>query len=204
MAEPKRASVGRPPSMEAPREFILANAARLFAEKGFEQTSLQDVAKAVGVSKAAVYHYFQSKQAIYDEIVVGLLERLFEYVRERVESEDLAEQKLAIFMRSHAEYFEANYVAFVTLLHAVGGIGAELRSGRQIVVRDQYEMLLRDVLGEGVSTGRFVIDDIAICARGILSMLNWMSRWYRPGGAKSAVEIVQQYYRMLYQGLRTS
>lgn len=202
MMESKKVVLGRPPSMEAPRETILAFAARLFAEKGFEQTSLQDVARAVGISKAAVYHYFQSKQVIYDEIVVGLLEGLHEYVQEKLDSNPIADERLSIFMRSHAEYFERNYIAFVTLLHGVGGIGTDARSGRQVVVRDQYEMLLRDLLAEEVSKGRLFVADVAICTRAILSMLNWMSRWYKPGGGKGAVEIAEQYYAMLYQGLR--
>ena len=187
--------------MEAPRETIIAHAARLFAERGFEQTSLQDVASAVGVSKAAVYHYFRSKQVIYDEIVVGLLEGLHDYVEPLVREEPLVERRVATFMRAHAEYFEANYAGFVALLHGVSGIGAAVGSERQVAVRDRYEGLLRSLLSEGIAAGRFATDDVALTARGILSMLNWMSRWYKPGGPKRAAQVAEHYSRMVHDGL---
>src|SRR5690349_12244108 len=114
MTETGKKTLGRPPTMPAPRETILASAARLFGERGFEQTSLMDVARAVGVSKAAVYHYFQSKQVLYDEIVIGLLEGLADHVAERVRAEPDPAQRLKTFMLAHADYFDQNYTAFVT------------------------------------------------------------------------------------------
>ena len=200
MTKAKRVALGRPPSMAAPRETILAQAASLFAEKGYEQTSLQDVASAVGVSKAALYHYFQSKQMIYDEIVVELLEGLYGYVKQNVTAAP-AGKALLIFMRSHAKFFEENYVNFVTLLHGVGGIGAQMRSERQVAIRDQYEMLLRELLVNSGTSDRLRVDDVTLTATAILSMLNWMSRWYKPGGTQSAVEIAEKYYAVLYGGL---
>jgi AcrR family transcriptional regulator len=64
MSETATRSVGRPPKMEAPRERILAEATRLFSRAGYEATSLQEVAAAVGITKAAVYHYFPTKQVM--------------------------------------------------------------------------------------------------------------------------------------------
>jgi AcrR family transcriptional regulator len=173
----------------------------LFAENGFENTSLQDVGRSVGVSKAAVYHYFPSKQDMYDEIVVGLLQGLYRHVEAAVagaRDEDL----VAIFMRSHADYFERNFSGFVTLLHGVGGLRAQTRSARQIRVRDEYEAFLRELLVRAAASGHLKLDDAALTAKAILSMLNWMARWYKPGGGRSAVEIAEQYYSILYRGLR--
>lgn len=187
--------------MDAPRATIISCAARLFAERGFEQTSLQDVAGAVGMSKAAVYHYFRSKQVIYDEIVVGLLEGLHERVEPKVLAETRPEERVAVFMRAHAEYFEENYVGFVTLLHGVSGIGAAVGSARQVAVRDRYELFLRKLIEEGIAAGVFVADDVVLTARGILSMLNWMSRWFKPGGSRRAVDVAEHYSRMVHHGL---
>lgn len=198
----RKPSVGRPATIAAPRETILDHAARLFAEKGYEQTSLNDVAKSVGLSKAAVYHYFPTKQVIYDEIVVSLLGGLCDVVGAAVEAQRDPARKLATFMRAHAAYFEQNYLGFVTVLHGVSGIGTEVKSERQIAVRDRYEQLLKAVLVEAKEEGHLAIPDIALCGKAVLSMLNWLSRWYRPGGPKTAVEIVDTYYAMLFAGLK--
>lgn len=204
MNQTKPAPVGRPPTIDSARTTILAHATRLFAEHGFEQTTLQEVGSSVGLSKAAVYHYFESKQDMYDEIVVGLLDGLFSHVKKAVSGAPIGEDTIAIFMRAHAAYFEENLEGFVTLFHGVGGLQAQQRSARQIKIRDKYEKLLRDLLAQAAASGRLRIDDVALTAKGILSMLNWMSRWYKPGGRQSAVEIAEQYYLILYRGLRTS
>lgn len=203
MKRKEKAPVGRPPTITAPRKTILTHAARLFAERGFEQTSLEDVGRSVGVSKAAVYYYFPSKQDLYDEIAIGLLEGLYAHVRGVVGAAGPEEDPVALFMRAHAEYFEENFEGFATLLHGMGGLRAQMRSERQIRVRDQYETFLRDVLTQAAAAGRLRVDDPALTAKAILSMLNWMSRWYKPGGPRRAVEIAEYYYATLYRGLHT-
>jgi AcrR family transcriptional regulator len=201
MKQAKKAPLGRPPTIDAARPTILAHAARLFAEHGYEQTSLQDVGDAVGISKAAVYHYFPSKQDMYDAIVVSLLDGLVAHVRAAVEATPDGADPIRTFMRAHAAYFEQNFEGFATLLHGVGGLSAQMRSARQVRVRDQYEALLRELLKAQAAAGQATIDDAGLAAKGILSMLNWMSRWYKPGGPRSAVAIAEHYHDMLYRGI---
>ena len=68
----KRAPRSRP--LAAPRERILEEAAKLFAHSGYDGSSVADLAAALGVSKAAIYHYFTTKQDIYDAIILAVLE----------------------------------------------------------------------------------------------------------------------------------
>ena len=79
----RKRPVGRPATIDDPRSTIFARAALRFSQNGFAQTSLQDIAADVGLSKAAVYHYFPTKQVIYEAIVVDLLRRLYEAVASR-------------------------------------------------------------------------------------------------------------------------
>ena len=181
MAEQKKATLGRPATIVAPRETILASAAKLFAQRGFEGTSLQDVAAAVGISKAAVYHYFPTKQVIYDEIVIDLLTRLRAHVTNHLDREATFGEQLRQLMTAHAEFFEQNYTEFVTLLHGFGGLSREVATG-QVMVRDEYEKVVRKLMTDAKASGALTLDDPAIAARAVLSMLNWMARWYRPGG----------------------
>lgn len=196
----RQATLGRPPSIEAPRETILARAAELFAGQGYEGTSLQQVASAVGMTKAAIYHYFPTKQAVYEAIVVDLLARLDTHVRGAVDATD-HETRLRQMMVGHAEFFEANYTAFVTLLHGVSGLSRAV-SASEVKVRDRYERFVRGVIGEGVDDGAFEGRDVRTIARGVLSMLNWMSRWYRPGGPSLARDFAADFFDMVYFGLK--
>lgn len=196
----RQASVGRPPTMEAPRETILARAAGLFAEHGYEGTSLQQVAAAVGITKAAIYHYFPTKQVMYEAIVVDLLARLDAHVRAAVDAVDHA-GRLRQIMLHHAEFFENNYTAFVTLLHGVSGLSRVVSPG-EAEVRDRYESFVRQVVAEGMAAGAFTQGEVNVLARAVLSLLNWMSRWYKPGGSRRASAFAEDYFDMVYNGLR--
>lgn len=200
MALGERASAGRPATIAQPRQTILAAAARLFATQGFERTSLQDVARAVGLSKAAIYHYFPTKADIYDAIVSDLLEALSQRVAARLGQTDGHAEKLRLLMLEHADFFEEHYSAFVTLLHGVAGLGARPGQG-QLAVRDRYETMVRQLIEDGQAAGDFVVRDAALTSRAVLSLLNWLSRWYRPEGPLRARAIAEEYYRIVTAGL---
>jgi len=195
-----RSGVGRPASIEAPRETILANAATLFAANGLERTSLQDVARAVGLSKAAIYHYFPTKTDIYDAIVSDLLDTLYHRVLARIGEAESPSEQLRLLMLEHADYFEEHYSQFVTLLHGVAGLGR--RPGEaEVRVRDRYEALVRQLVEAGQATGDFAGRDPVLATRAILSLLNWLSRWYKPDGPLRARAVAAEYFEIVHLGL---
>lgn len=176
----KRSGAGRPPALIAPHAQILQEAAKLFARRGYENSSIADLAGALGISKAGIYHYFATKQDIYDAIVSEVLQGLYTAVSQAVDHEVLPHEQLRCFMVTHARYFEAHHAAFVTML--IGYSGMVLPECADAVrLRDAYEKLLRDILKRGVQQGMVRNVDIASTGRAVLSMLNWMVRWYKPG-----------------------
>ena len=196
----RKTPVGRPPTFEAPRETILAHAAGLFAEHGYEGTSLQQVAASVGITKAAIYHYFPTKQVMYEAIVVDLLARLDADVRGTINATDHAGRLRQVMIRQ-AEFFEENYTAFVTLLHGVSGLSRAIGPA-ETQVRDRYERFVRQLVAEGIEAGAFMPGEVDVIARAVLSLLNWMSRWYKPGGARRANAFAEQYFDLVYHGLK--
>ncbi len=193
--------LGRPATLDSPHATILRAATVLFAGKGYSETSLMDIAQAVGLSKAAVYHYFPTKQVIYEAIVVDLLQRLCAHVEGSIAGKGMSTaERLRAMMHSHAEFFEANYAEYVTLLHGVAGlnrvVGDEERS-----IRDRYEGLYRIVMAEGLAAGDLRIDDPAIAARAVLSMLNWMTRWFDPKGPQRATSFAESYFDIVAHGV---
>lgn len=197
---PKRPRAGRPPAVAEPRERILDAAARLFARCGYENSSIADLATAIGVSKAAIYHYYATKQEIYDAIILDVLAGLIAEVSHAVSQETTSSARLRQFMVAHARYFESRHPQFVTMLIGYSGMAMTEREDASRL-RDDYEQLLRAIIAEGVTRGEFRAMDVAAAGRAVLSMLNWMARWYRPGGAQSAEDIADGYFDLLSGGM---
>ena len=199
MTAPRRQ--GRPPSMENPRGRILDEAAALFARDGYDGASLGTLAEAVGVTKAAIYHYFPGKQDIYEAIIVQTLEGLLDHVRPAVAAAPDPRAALAGFMRAHAEYFEAHFDSFATMLVGYGGMRNRVPIEQAQTLRRDYESLLRDLIARGVAQGTFRDLDPAVTARAVLSMLNWMVRWFRPGEGRKAGDVAQDYCDLIRRGM---
>lgn len=193
--------LGRPPRTEHQRERIMREAAMLFGRSGFDGSSLNDLAAEVGISKAGLYHYFRTKQEVYDAIIIETQRSLFEYVSAAVgRTADPREQVLA-FMAAHAEFFERHYWEFRCMLVSFTGMSAPDSRHDAVVLRERYEHLLRDLIAEGMRQGRFREVDAASTGRAVLSMLNWMARWFHPGGPKTAPEVAREYADLLFHGL---
>ncbi len=197
----KRARAGRPPTLAAPRERILEEAAKLFAHSGYDGSSVADLAVALGVSKAAIYHYFTTKQDIYDAIILAVLEGLTRHVGQALDQAASPAERLRAFMLGHARYFERHHAEFVTMLIGYSGMALPEREDAARL-RDGYEKRLRAVIAQGVAEGVFRPLDVAATGRAVLSMLNWMVRWYKPGMGDDAETIAAGYYELLVGGMR--
>jgi AcrR family transcriptional regulator len=193
--------LGRPPVLENARDRILDEAAELFGAGGYDKSSLNEVADRLGVTKAAVYHYFPTKQAIYDGIIVRTLEGLIAHVRSEVEARSDAGAKLRSFMVSHAGYFEKHYWSFVCMLVGYGGMANPSLKSEAIQMRGEYEKILRGILRDGIASGAFRSVDVTISSHSVLSMLNWMVRWFKPNGPRTAASFAEEYYDLITHGL---
>lgn len=194
--------IGRPPRAENQRERILQEAAMLFAQSGYDASSLNDLAEETGISKAGIYHYFKTKQDVYDAIIIKTLRGLSDHVGTAVAQATEPADRLLAFMTAHAEFFEQHYWAFRCMLITFSGMTATGSRQEAVVLRERYEWLLRDILATGVAEGAFRAIDPAGTGRAILSMLNWMARWFRPGGPQTAAEVAREYADLLFHGLR--
>lgn len=196
-----RPGPGRPPSIKDAHRKIRDAAAAAFAEKGYDGTSLQEVATAVGVTKAGLYHYFPTKEALYEAIVLDTLNDLIAGAEEAVAATPDPRAQLVGFMAAHAGYFERRRDRYRASFFGRGGGDMDGFTEDQLAARRDYVRLLEAILENGLRTGSFVVEDIPTVARGILGMLNWMARWYRPDGPKSAVEIAEIYARTVLGGI---
>jgi AcrR family transcriptional regulator len=194
-------SPGRPPMMDDPRTEILQQAARLFAQKGYVASSLNELASAMSYSKGAIYNYFASKQEIYDAIIIDTLTGLYESGVAAVKNGDSPTDQLRCFMIAHATFLAYNFDAFATMLVGFSGMADTHLKADALALRDAHEGLLRRIIMDGIADSSFRAVDPAMTGRAVLSLLSWMVRWFRPGGGKSAEDVALDYYDLIVKGL---
>lgn len=182
------------------REDILDAAAQVFRQKGFHGASMQDIAKAVSLQKASLYHHVSSKQ----EILLALLDRALELLLERISAisgQDIpVDEKLKQMVRGYLRILAENTDLSSVLLFEHRSLERK-QHARHVPNRDKFEGLWRAVLEEGVAAKRFKCDDPALTARAILGIMNWTITWYRPEGSLEIDEIADHYSNLLLHGL---
>ena len=182
------------------RETILEAAAQVFRQKGFHGASMQDIAKAVSLQKASLYHHVSSKQ----EILLALLDRALELLLQRISAisnQNIpADQKLREMIRAYLQILTENTDLSAVLLFEHRSLERK-QHARHVPNRDKFEALWRGVLQEGVAVKLFHCDDPALTARAILGIMNWTITWYRPNGSLEIDEIADHYSKLLLNGL---
>lgn len=182
------------------RDDILDAAAQVFRQKGFHGASMQDVAAAVNLQKASLYHHVASKQ----EILLALLDRalgmLTELIAAIANQEMPPDQKLRRMMRAYLSALAENSDLASVLLFEHRSLDKKSHA-RHVPQRDKFEELWRDVVNDGVRVGIFACPDVGLAVRALMGVMNWTVTWYRPGGPESIEQIADAYADLMFHGL---
>jgi TetR/AcrR family transcriptional regulator, cholesterol catabolism regulator len=183
------------------KDQILEAAALIFRMKGFHAASMQDIATAVNLQKASLYHHVSSKQ----EILLNLLDRALDVLTERM-IEVLAQplsvdQKLHLAVRTYLSTTTTEYRDLASVLLLEHRSLDPIHLALHIPRRDRYERLWRDMIQEGVDAGIFSCEDPAMTTRAIMGTLNWTITWFRSDGSLSADEIAGIFSHLFLDGL---
>ena len=182
------------------RDDILEAAAQVFRQKGFHGASMNDIADAVKLRKASLYHHVASKQ----EILLDLLDRALELLNERISAittQSLtADEKLRQMIHAYLSILAENMDLASVLLFEHRALDRR-QHARHIPNRDKFESLWKDVISEGVQQKRFACDDPALATRALFGSLNWSITWYRPNGDLTVDQIADQYTDLFLHGL---
>jgi AcrR family transcriptional regulator len=162
---------------------ILEKAASLFADRGFSNTSLQDVAKALGISRTALYHYIGGKEELLRALVQGLTRETAKSL-ETIAADKSAPalEKLEASIRSMVTRVAQNPARFRLLLMSEASLPEELASEHQTARRRTLRALTA-VIREGIDAGEFRPVEERSAAFGIFGMCNWVAWWYQPDRA---------------------
>ncbi len=185
-------AIERTGGMSRPREAEMLRAAtRLFRERGFHATSMQDLAEALGMNRGSLYHYIESKDDLLWWIVTGALDRLQERVGPVLLRDERGEPGAARLRGAIAAHlaFAAEHGDELSLVQIELRSLPEDRRRSVIERRDAYESLWRDAIDDAVAEGALRLADTRLAGIAILSACNWFTQWYRPDGPLSVEEI---------------
>jgi AcrR family transcriptional regulator len=192
--------VSAPPTRPALRERydrrraeVVLGAARVFAERGYDQTSVPELAEALGLASGSLYHYFGGKEqllrAICDQLMDPLLERAEALLAEpREPAEEL--RALVRLWVEHVVAHRAHMLVFQQERHVIER-GAAWRGVR--ASRKAFERLVEDVLARVEPDA----GDPRLALFALLGMVNHTAQWYRPRGRLGAAEIADGYVELL-------
>jgi TetR/AcrR family transcriptional regulator, cholesterol catabolism regulator len=182
------------------RDDILDAAAQVIRQKGFHGASMADIAEAVKLQKASLYHHVSSKQEILLALLDRALEMLFEQIDVIAKKPLPADEKLRQMVQVYLRLLADNSDLSAVLLFEHRSL-EPAQHKRHIPNRDRFEALWQDTLDDGVKNGVFDCSDTALVTRALMGVLNWTLTWYRSNGSLSIEQIADQYTTLLLNGL---
>lgn len=175
-------------------------AAQIFRERGFDATSVSEIADALGLTKAGLYHYFESKEALLFEIMTFGLDRVRDEVVIPAQRVADPEERLRQLITRHARIT-------TRAQGAVAHLGDEIRAlppaaRKQIEQRMRvYVDLVRDTLNELRDRGRLRDVNPTVATFSVIGMILWLPRWFKQQGALSQDQVADEIAKIAFGGV---
>ncbi len=181
---------------------ICRTAARVFYEKGYTGASMQDIAEAVGLTKAGLYHHVGSKDRLLFEIMNYGMDILKETVLEQVASIRDPREKLRQTIAGHIHLIvRARDLEITVILHENRSLRGSLRE-RIDARKREYIHFLENLISEVQQlSGREPLISPKLAAFALLGMINWLYQWYRSEGPIPENQLAQVYSDFFFRGL---
>lgn len=185
------------------RDEILRAAQDLFHRQGYANTSLDDIARAVGIKREGLYYYFPNRTQILIEIIRPLGLQLRDRVHEILESDASPEEKICQTVENHLMRFENRFAESKITLRDDYFTENEAVLAEMGPIWNDYEALWIAIIEEGQKQGVFDTSlDPQIAHLGILGLCNWAARWYVPGKSLPVPDLIAMYNRMVLRSLQ--
>jgi AcrR family transcriptional regulator len=182
---------------------IYLKAATIFYERGYDATSMNDLAEAFQLTKAGLYYYIKSKEELLFAIMNFGMDCLQRRVIEPARAEPDPEQRLRVIVRAHARELTEGSKAIAILTDEVAALAPAHR--KQILQRKRaYFNLVRDTLEAIKKAGKLRAVDTTVATFSLFGMLLWLPRWYRRDGRLSSDRVIEETLQMALGGLLKS
>jgi len=185
------------------RQEVIDVAARIFHEKGYEATSIQEIAEEVGILKGSLYYYIDTKEDLLFSVIKEAYDAALSVIEQLEQRDGDALELIEALLHGHAAVFAANFVQSSVFFREFRALSEE----RQKTIRaagDVYIRFLVSQIRRGQRSGEIKSEvNPRLSAIGIIGMMNSMAFWYRPDGRASAAQIGREFSRLVIGGLRT-
>jgi len=176
---------------ESARGKLLQTAAHLFRNKGYERTTVRDLASAVGIQSGSIFHHFKSK----DDILRAVMQETIHYNTalmraELAEAGSVRERVLALIRCELQSIMGGSGEAMAVLVYEWRSLSAEGQAA-VLALRDIYEQIWLQVLGEAKDAG-FIKGDVFITRRFLTGALSWTTTWFRAEGSMTLEQLAQE------------
>jgi TetR/AcrR family transcriptional regulator, cholesterol catabolism regulator len=185
--------------MSRRQQEIFAVATHMFAEYGYERTTLEMIAQELGLSKPSLYYYVKSKE----EVLAHIFQDIFRNILDRIAISVLAEMppqrqlhELIHAYVIHACHYPEGRILFLYESHLLDICNPELQA-----LRDDYQQRMEDAIVTGMKRGVFHVTHAKLATLALIGALHSIPLWYVPDGPLSPVEIAEYYAGMLIGGL---
>jgi AcrR family transcriptional regulator len=182
-------------------EQLLGNAIQLFSRGGFRETSLQEIADALGITRPLFYYYFESKEELLWRIIGHLGDVLLEQARPIAVSDQTPQERLRALLKMHIQTLLSNVDAFRIYFaerHSLTG-KRDLRLKRG---ETTYQQLIAEVVADGQRVGEFIDRDPELLSRLALGVANGLLRWYVPTGRITPGDLTTVTVEFILAGIR--
>ncbi len=183
------------------KQKVVDTAIRVFHEKGFKAATLDDVAKELGLTKAALYHYVESKEDLLSTIYIQALENFF------LNADDIGvrnlspTEKLRLLIRNHITHIIIGNLPMFAVFFSEENQLPEEDFQKIRHEKRKYTKVVQSIIEEGIRLGQFRPTDARLQAYAIIGMCNWLYKWYRPEESQYAPdEIADHFITLLENG----
>jgi AcrR family transcriptional regulator len=184
------------------RDQILKNASVLFYERGYAETSIRDIAEAVGISSSTMYHHFANKQDVLHAVVSRFMTDFVDATVPVLRDESLSPvERVRRTVRLHIELSDDRRPELLVGNPIRYALDPEQKQ-RGIELQTAYHDAFRDVLREGCALGQFRVSDVEVTTMALLDMLNGIREWFSPRGPLTRSQMVDRYIELTLALLR--
>lgn len=197
---PWRASRERQHDREVKREAVIRAAAHAFNQKGYHNTSLDDIAAALEVTKPTVYYYVTNKQELLFECFVAGVEQIRSALREARTLNAPARERLNAVLRNYAKAMASDFGWCMVRVEDQDLSPA--MSGHVKAMKSEIDQGIRRLIREGVQDGSIQPCDPKMTAFALAGSLNWIAHWYRENQSMTPAEIADAFITVFDNGLQ--
>lgn len=184
------------------RDHLVRLAADLFAEKGFQATTVREIADEAGILSGSLYHHFDSKESIVDEVLTGYLDELLTAYRAAIERGGTPRELLSELVVIAFGTLETHRAAITVLQNDWNHLRRLDRFAYLVKAEQEVEAMWVGLLKDGARKRVFRADTDPKLTYRLVRDTIWVAvRWYRPDGPLTTRQIADQYLTMLFDGL---